>query len=78
VDFQFRLLERVPMSELRRADPSVPAGSERVQQEGLDGLVIARRRTIYTPLGRIEEETRVAYPPTPRILLTSMLGVPHR
>jgi vancomycin resistance protein YoaR len=75
VDFQFKVLERVPMSELRRTDPSVPAGTERVQQEGLDGMLIARRRTIYTPMRRIEEETRVAYPPTPRIVLTSATAV---
>jgi hypothetical protein len=40
-----------------------------VQQQALDGLVIMRRRTIYMPTRRVEEETRVAYPPTPRVVL---------
>jgi len=68
VDFKFVELSRTKPDELRRVDVSVPSGEVRVQQDGLDGLVIARRRTVYTPLGRVEEETRVAYPPTPRIL----------
>ncbi|HEX5658516.1 MAG TPA: VanW family protein [Polyangiales bacterium] len=69
VDWSFSELERTPAGELRRPDRSLRVGEVRVQQESLEGLVILRRRTIYTPLRRIDEETRVAYPPTPRVLL---------
>jgi len=68
VEYRFEELERVAAAEIRRADPTLPPGETRVQQTALDGLLIARRRTIYTPLGRIEEQTRVAYPPTARIV----------
>lgn len=69
VDWSFEEVDRIPASEVRRIDPDLPAGRSRVHQEGLDGLVILRRRTIYMPTGRTEEETRIAYPPTPRVLL---------
>jgi vancomycin resistance protein YoaR len=70
VDWSFEEIERVPAGEVRRVDPSLAAGAQHVKQEGLDGIVILRRRTIYMPTGRAEEEARVAYPPTPRIVLT--------
>jgi vancomycin resistance protein YoaR len=69
VDFSFQEIGRVPASEERRTDSSLAAGEQRVQQQALDGLVIMRRRTIYMPTRRVDEETRVAYPPTPRIVL---------
>ncbi|MFT3925121.1 MAG: VanW family protein [Myxococcales bacterium] len=69
VDFSFQELERVPASEIRRPDPTVARGEERVQQQPLDGIVILRSRTIFMPTGRVEEETKVAYPPTPKIVL---------
>jgi vancomycin resistance protein YoaR len=68
VEFQFAVLERVPEGEIRRADDALGVGVTEVQQEGMEGLVIARRRTIYTPGGAVFEERRVAYPSTPRIL----------
>jgi len=69
VDYSFEEVERVPASEVRRVDPSLPAGAERVKQESLPGSVILRRRTIYMPTGRVEEVVRVSYPPTPRVTL---------
>jgi vancomycin resistance protein YoaR len=69
VRFSFDELQHTAAGELLRADPALPRGQSRVQQTGLDGLVIARRRTIFTPLGAISETVRVAYPPTPRITL---------
>lgn len=69
VDWSFEEVERVPASEIRRTDRSLQAGQQQVQQDSLQGLVIMRRRTIYTPTARIQEDVRVAYPPTPRIVL---------
>jgi vancomycin resistance protein YoaR len=69
VDWSFEELERVPAGEIRRADASLRRGQQQVQQDSLQGLVILRRRTIYTPTARIQEDVRVAYPPTPRIVL---------
>jgi vancomycin resistance protein YoaR len=69
VDWSFQELERVPASEIRRPDASLRRGQQQVQQDSLQGLVIMRRRTIYTPTRRIQEDVRVAYPPTPRIVL---------
>jgi vancomycin resistance protein YoaR len=69
VDWSFQEVGRVPAGEVRREDSSLARGQERVQQQALDGIVIMRRRTIYMPTRRVEEETRVAYPPTPRLVL---------
>lgn len=69
VDWSFEEVGRVPAGEIRRRDPSLARGEERVSQRPLDGLVIMRRRTIYMPTRRVEEQTRVAYPPTPRVVL---------
>jgi vancomycin resistance protein YoaR len=69
VDWSFEEVGRVEAGEVRRPDPSLARGQEKVSQNPLDGLVIMRRRTIYMPTRRVEEETRVAYPPTPRVIL---------
>ncbi len=69
VDFNFREISRVPAGELRRLDETLLSGEQRVHQQPLDGIVIMRSRTIYIPTGRVDEETRVAYPPTPKIVL---------
>ncbi|MET0389549.1 MAG: VanW family protein [Polyangiales bacterium] len=69
VAFDFDELERVPAGEIQRVDAALRPGETRVQQSALAGLVITRRRTIYTPKGKFTEQTRVAYPPTPRIVL---------
>ncbi|HEY6881016.1 MAG TPA: G5 domain-containing protein, partial [Polyangiales bacterium] len=69
VDWSFEEVGRVPAEEIVRTDPSLARGTERVKQEALPGLIIMRRRVIYTPSRRVEEQTRVAYPPTPRIIL---------
>jgi vancomycin resistance protein YoaR len=69
VDFGFEILQRVAAPEVRRSDPVLASGDVRVQQEAFDGMLIARRRTVYTPLRKIEEETLITYPPTPRIVL---------
>jgi len=68
VEFQFKELAREPAPEVQRPAPMLPVGEVRLLQPPLDGLVIRRRRTIYTPLRRIDEETRIAYPPNPRIV----------
>ncbi|HEX6246021.1 MAG TPA: VanW family protein [Polyangiales bacterium] len=69
VDWSFEEVGRVDAGEVRRPDPGLARGEEKVSQQPLDGLVIIRRRTIYMPTRRVEEETRVAYPPTPRVIL---------
>jgi vancomycin resistance protein YoaR len=69
VDWSFQEVGRVAAGEVRRHDASLARGEERVAQQALDGIVIMRRRTIYMPTRRVEEETRVAYPPTPRLVL---------
>jgi vancomycin resistance protein YoaR len=68
VDYGFHVRERVTAQEIRRPDPVLARGDVRVQQEAFDGLLIARRRTVYTPLRRMEEETLISYPPVPRIV----------
>lgn len=68
VDWSFREMRRTPVYEIHRVDPALPVGTQRVQQAGLYGLVISRRRTIYFPGGRQEETKEIAYPPTPRII----------
>jgi vancomycin resistance protein YoaR len=68
VDYSFEELERVPSEEVRRPDVALARGQQQLQQEALSGLIILRRRTIYTPTRRIEEVVKVAYPPTPRIV----------
>jgi vancomycin resistance protein YoaR len=72
VDFSFEEVDRVPAGEVRRQDAGLGAGQQRVDQQPLDGIVIMRRRTIYMPTRRVEEVTRVAYPPTPRIISVGM------
>ncbi|MDB4984955.1 MAG: Vancomycin B-type resistance protein VanW [Myxococcaceae bacterium] len=74
VDWSFEEVGRVPFSEVLREEPELQRGTERVQQQGLDGLVIMRRRTVYEPSRRVQEETRVAYPPTPRIIMVGTGG----
>ncbi len=69
VDFDFHEISRVPAGEVRRADQTLASGEQRVHQQPLDGIVIIRSRTIYMPTGRVDEQTRVAYPPTPKIVL---------
>jgi hypothetical protein len=73
VEYRFEERGRIAAHELRRTDPTLPLGETRVEQEALDGLVIARHRTIYTPLGQFEEQTQVAYPPTTRIVRVGAL-----
>lgn len=68
VEYSFKELARIPAEDVERPDPDLSPGETRIQQRGLDGLVIARHRTLYTPYGRLAETTRVAYPPTPRII----------
>ena len=55
VDYSFEEVGSEAAEALRRVDASLAPGQSRVQQEALDGLVILRRRTIYTPTRRIEE-----------------------
>jgi vancomycin resistance protein YoaR len=74
VDWSFEELGRVPFAEVRREDATALRGTERVYQNGLDGLVILRRRTVYMPTRRIEEETRIAYPATSKIVLVGRGG----
>ncbi|MDB4975949.1 MAG: Vancomycin B-type resistance protein VanW [Myxococcaceae bacterium] len=69
VDWSFEELERVPANEIRRTVSSLRRGQQQIQQDSLQGLVIMRKRVIYTPTARIQEDVRVAYPPTPRIVL---------
>jgi vancomycin resistance protein YoaR len=68
VDWSFEEVDRVPAGEVRRVDPTLRPGEERITQKPLEGIVIMRRRTIYMPTRRVPEETRVAYPPTPLIV----------
>lgn len=69
VDWSFKEVGRVPAGERRRVDGSLSRGQERVKQRGLDGLIISRQRLIYKPTGIDQEVQRVAYPPTPRVIL---------
>jgi vancomycin resistance protein YoaR len=69
VEWSFQELAQTPSTEIRKPEPTLRYGEERLHQDAAPGLVILRRRTIFTPERRIEEETRVAYPPTPRIVL---------
>lgn len=68
VEYSFDEVDRVPAGERVREVSELPAGERRVVQKPLDGLVIVRRRTIYTPTERKVEEHRLAYPPTPRVV----------
>lgn len=68
VEYSFGEVERVPAGERKREVSDLPPGERRVRQKPLDGLVIKRRRTIFTPTQRKVEEHRIAYPPTPKVV----------
>ncbi|MET0340829.1 MAG: VanW family protein [Polyangiales bacterium] len=71
VDYSFEEVGAEPSPELIRVDASLAPGETRVQQEALEGLVILRKRVVYTPTRRVEEVVKVRYPPTPRITRVS-------
>ena len=77
VEFDFDELERTPTRVVQRADPTLARGTTQIEQRGMDGLVIARHRTVYTPYGRMQETTRVSYPPVSRILRVGTAPSPH-
>lgn len=61
-------------SEIRRPDPSMVTGTERVVQNSQPGRSYLRTRIIVTPTGRKTETNKLYYPPVDRIVLEGTSG----
>jgi len=62
------VLERADFEDRVVPDPTVPAGTELVSQEGIPGYLVRRVRTLETDAGSEDEVRLIRYPPTPRIV----------
>lgn len=68
VDWNSDVISTIPAGEKRMPDAKLSVGQERVVQGPIDGLVIRRTRTVYSPYGPRSEEREIRYPPNPRII----------
>jgi vancomycin resistance protein YoaR len=68
VEWDSRIVTRIPAGEAEERDPTLAASERKVVQDPIDGLVVERRRTIYFPTGPESVTATLHYPPNPRII----------
>lgn len=68
VEWNTRVVRRIRRSTERELDPNMPLGTEEVIDEGEDGSVMERTRTVYWPSGPVTETGRLRYPVVTRLV----------
>lgn len=68
VEWNTHVRRRLPRRTEREVDPSLPVGAEEVLDEGEDGMVLERTRTVYWPDGAVTETQRLRYPVVHRLV----------
>ncbi|MBZ0121404.1 MAG: VanW family protein, partial [Sandaracinaceae bacterium] len=75
VEWSARVLSRTPRELERQLDPGLPVGTEDVIDEGEDGCVLERTRTIHWPEGARTERVELRYPTVSRLVRVGPAGV---
>lgn len=75
VEWNTRVLRRMRRATEREIDPNLPLGSEEVLDEGEDGSLMERTRTVYWPDGAVTETDRLRYPMVSRLVRTGPAAV---
>ena len=68
VEWNTRTVRRIRRTTEREVDPSLPAGSEEVVDEGEDGSITERTRTVYWPRGAVTDTANLRYPVVTRLV----------
>lgn len=68
VEWNTRVLHRRHAAVEREVDPRLPAGSEEVVDEGEDGSVLERTRTVFWARGAATQTDRLRYPMVTRLV----------
>ena len=74
VEWNSRIVRRIRRRTVREASPGLPAGTEEVVDEGEDGTVLERTRTVYWPGGPRTDTVRLRYPAVPRLVRAGPAG----
>ena len=68
VEWNTRTVRRLRRATEREIDPNLPLGSEEVVDEGEDGSITERTRTVYWPAGAQTDTTTLRYPVVSRLV----------
>lgn len=68
VEWNTRVIRRVRRPTERVLDANLPMGTEDVEDEGEDGSLVERTRTVYWPDGPVTETARLRYPAVSRLV----------
>lgn len=68
VEWNTRIVRRMRRSTEREVDRGLPLGSEEVLDEGEDGSIMERSRTVYWADGAVTQARRLRYPMVTRLL----------
>ncbi|MGE0787615.1 MAG: VanW family protein [Sandaracinaceae bacterium] len=68
VEWNTRVLTRVRRPTEREVDLNLPLGAEEVLDEGEDGSVLERTRTVFWPEGAVTEAVQLRYPMVTRLV----------
>lgn len=75
VEWNTRVLRRMRRPTEREIDANLPLGSEEVVDEGEDGSLLERTRTVYWSDGAVTETERLRYPVVSRLVRTGPSAV---
>ena len=68
VEWNTHIVHRLHRQTEREVDPNLPLGAEEVLDEGEDGSIMERTRTVYWPDGAVTETDRLRYPVVSRLV----------
>lgn len=68
VEWNTRIVRRIRRTTEREVDPNMPLGTEEVVDDGEDGSVMERTRTVYWPRGAVTQTVRLRYPVVTRLV----------
>jgi len=68
VEWNTQVIRRIQRGTEREVDPNMPLGSEEVLDEGEDGSVMERTRTVDWPRGAVTETATLRYPLVTRLV----------
>jgi vancomycin resistance protein YoaR len=68
VEWNTHIVHRIHRQTEREVDPNLPVGTEEVLDEGEDGSVMERTRTVYWPDGAVTQTDRLRYPVVHRLV----------
>ncbi len=75
VEWSTRVVSRIPRATEREVVRNLPVGSSEVLDEGEDGSVLERTRTIHWPTGPVTEQVTLRYPVVHRLMRVGPEGV---